>query len=77
MARTLRSIRGALFAGGVTGALFFGAITLRAEARVPACNDPFANGSCSTQSSCQKLCQTKFGAGTGSCSSYCCYCIWF
>ena len=77
MARTLRSIRGALFTGSVTGALLFGAITLRAEARVPACNDPFANGSCSTQSGCAKSCQFNYGAGTGSCSNYCCYCIWF
>ena len=58
-------------------ALLFGAASLRAEVRpAAACSDPFANGSCTTTTQCAKYCQG-VGAGTGSCSSGCCWCIWF
>ncbi len=77
MVRTLRRLRAAVFAGGVGAALLFGATTARAEVRGPACNDPGAEGSCTTQSGCQKSCQFNYGASTGTCSNYCCYCMWF
>lgn len=76
MARKLRSLRTALFAG-VGAALLFGAGTVRAEVRGPACSDFLADAACTTQSGCQKMCQTNFSAAGGSCSNYCCYCIWF
>ena len=65
MAGKRRGIRTALFAGGVGAALVFGASAVRGEARVPACNDPFANGSCTTTSACAKYCKGVVGAGTG------------
>jgi hypothetical protein len=77
MIHRLKSVRTAVFAAGVGAALLFGATSVRAEARVPACTDPGAQGSCSTTAGCQKSCQFNYGASTGTCSSYCCYCMWF
>lgn len=78
MTRTLRRLRTALFTGGVGAALAFGAVTLRAEVSpTAACNEPFANGSCTSTDQCAKYCRGVVGAGTGQCSSGCCWCIWF
>jgi hypothetical protein len=78
MTGPMKRLRSVLFAGGVGAALVFGAASLRAEVR-PAveCNDPFANGACTTTAQCAKFCQGVMGAGTGSCSRGCCWCIWF
>jgi hypothetical protein len=71
-------LRTTLFAAGVGAALAFGATAARADVRPQAaCSDPFANGSCTTTSQCDKYCRGVVGAGTGQCSSGCCYCIWF
>jgi hypothetical protein len=71
-------LRGVLFTGSVAAALVFGAASLRAEVRPEAaCGDPLANGSCTTTAGCAKYCKGVVGAGTGSCSGGCCYCIWF
>ena len=78
MAARMTKLQRALFSGGVGAALVFGAVSLRAEVRpAAACGDPFANGSCTTTSACAKYCKGTVGAGTGQCSSGCCYCIWF
>jgi hypothetical protein len=77
MSKRLKAVRTTLFSAGVGAALVFGAASLRAEVRpAAACNDPFANGACTTTTQCAKYCQG-VGAGTGSCSSGCCWCIWF
>jgi hypothetical protein len=78
MAKTLRRMRTAAFGAGVGAAMLFGATAVRAEVRPSAaCGDPFANGSCTTTTQCAKYCRGTVGAGTGQCSSGCCYCIWF
>jgi hypothetical protein len=77
MMKTLRNLRAAVFAGGVGAALVFSAATLRADVSpTAACSDPFAT-SCTTTTACAKYCRGVEGAGTGQCSSGCCYCIWF
>jgi hypothetical protein len=71
-------LRMALFSAGVGAALAFGATAARAEVRPQAaCSDPFANGSCTSTDQCAKYCRGVVGAGSGSCSQGCCYCIWF
>lgn len=78
MPKRLRTIQTMLFSAGVGAALVFGAASLRAEVRpAAACSDPFADGSCTTTTQCAKYCKGVVGAGTGSCSAGCCYCIWF
>ena len=77
MTGVVSRVRAAVFAACTCAALVFGATSARAEVRAPACNDPFAETSCSTTSGCAQTCQFKFGAGSGSCSQGCCYCIWF
>lgn len=78
MTRRLPKLRNLLFTGGVGAALLFGAASLRAEVRpAAACSDPFANGSCTTTEQCAKYCRGVVGAGSGSCSQGCCWCIWF
>lgn len=66
----------AAYALAVAATLVFGATAARAEARPSACGEFGANGSCTTTTGCAKLCKG-IGAGTGQCSSGCCYCIWF
>lgn len=74
--RTL-SLTRALFALAISAALALGATdALRAAPAPSACNEPLADGTCTTQRQCEKFC-TGLGAGTGSCTSGCCYCIWF
>jgi hypothetical protein len=78
MPKSITKLRSTLFSAGVGAALVFGAASLRAEVSpTAACSDPFANGSCTTTSACAKYCKGTVGAGTGQCSSGCCYCIWF
>ena len=78
MRTRLKTVRATLFGAGVGAALVFGAASLRAEVRpTAACADPLANGSCTTTAGCAKYCRGVVGAGTGSCSGGCCYCIWF
>jgi hypothetical protein len=78
MTKTLRNLRATVFAGGIGAALVFGAAALRADVSpTAACGDPFANGSCTTTEQCAKYCRGVVGAGTGQCSSGCCWCIWF
>jgi hypothetical protein len=78
MAGRMTKLRSVLFSAGVGASLVFGAASLRAEVRpAAACGDPFADGSCTTTSACAKYCKGVVGAGTGQCSSGCCYCIWF
>lgn len=77
MTKTLKRLRATVFAGGVGAALAFGTAALRADVSpTAACTDPFAT-SCSTTTECAKYCRSVEGAGTGQCSSGCCYCIWF
>lgn len=77
MTKTLKKLRAVVFAGGIGSALAFGTATLRADVSpTAACADPFAT-SCTTTAACAKYCRTVEGAGTGQCSSGCCYCIWF
>jgi hypothetical protein len=78
MRTMLRRTRMSMMGFAVLGALGFGASSALAEVRPEAaCGDPFANGSCTTTSACAKYCKGTVGAGTGQCSSGCCYCIWF
>lgn len=78
MRKMLQGMRAILFTAGVGGALAFGAATLRADVSpTAACGEPFANGSCTSTDQCAKYCRGVVGAGTGQCSSGCCYCIWF
>jgi hypothetical protein len=78
MPSTITTLRTTVFAAGVAAALAFGAATLRADVNpAAACSDPFANGSCTTTEQCAKYCRGVVGAGTGQCSSGCCWCIWF
>ena len=78
MRTMLRRARAPLTALAMLGALGFGASSALASVRPEAaCGDPFANGSCTTTSACAKYCKGTVGAGTGQCSSGCCYCIWF
>lgn len=78
MRTMLRRTRMSMMGFAVLAALGFGASSAVAEVRPEAaCGDPFANGSCTTTSACAKYCKGSVGAGTGQCSSGCCYCIWF
>ncbi|HYR12017.1 MAG TPA: hypothetical protein VEQ60_29805 [Longimicrobium sp.] len=78
MSKSITKVRSMFFSAGVGAALVFGAASLRAEVSpTAACGDPFANGSCTTTTACAKYCKGTVGAGTGQCSSGCCYCIWF
>lgn len=78
MRTMLHRMRISLAAAAVLGTLGFGASSAAAEVNpAAACADEFANGSCTTTSACAKYCKGTVGAGTGQCSSGCCYCIWF
>lgn len=78
MTKTLKRLRATVFAGGIGAALAFGAATLRADVSpTAACGEPLANGSCTSTDQCAKYCRGVVGAGTGQCSSGCCWCIWF
>jgi hypothetical protein len=74
----LRRARAAVFAACVGAALAFGATSARADVSAAStCGDPLANGSCTSTNQCAKYCRGVVGAGTGACTSGCCYCIWF
>lgn len=77
MRTTLRRTRASLLGLGVLAALAFGGSAALAEPlRVPECQDPLANGPCSSDTGCQSHCNRKFPGTFGSCneSTYCCYC---
>jgi hypothetical protein len=79
MTKALRRMRILILVLAV-GALGFGASTATAEPpRVPECTDPSANGACSSNLGCQRICDRAAPGSIGSCdtSTYCCYCIEF
>ncbi len=74
MKQILPSIRNGLFGVAVAAALGFGAATAFASQGGP-CSDPFASGSCRTQSDCEDLCASKgFDPGASLCKDRCCFC---
>jgi hypothetical protein len=78
MRSILRRTRASLLSLAVLGALGFGAsAALAGPVRVPACQDPTADGPCSSDTGCRSYCDRLLGPGTaGFCteSTYCCYC---
>ena len=77
MRTLLRRTRGPLAAAALLAAMGFGASTaLASPARVPECTDPGANGACSSNLGCQRICDRAAPGSIGNCntSTYCCYC---
>lgn len=78
MRTMLHRTRTTLTALAVLATLGFGASAALAEPlRVPACQDPYAQGACSSDTGCRSYCQKYYPGTIASCneSTYCCYCL--
>jgi hypothetical protein len=75
MIRPAQPLRAAVSALLTAGALAFGASAALAKPAIPACNDPYAAGSCATKTDCQRICDAKRPGLLAFCNNYCCSCL--